>query len=82
MGRLAHVFHATRHNHTGVSKCNGLGRQVDGFQAGAADFIHCHGGGFHAQSGIDAGLAGGVLTTAGGQYVAHDHFIYQLWLNV
>ncbi len=73
----AHVFLATGDDHLGIAAAYGLGRQVQGLEARAADLVQGHGRYRVGQAGLDRGLARGVLAGAGGQHLAHDHFIDQ-----
>ena len=75
VGRQAHVLHAAGDDHLGIAAANGLGGQVQGFQARPADLVQGHGRHGMRQAGADGGLACGVLATACGKHLAEDHFI-------
>ncbi|MNR38048.1 hypothetical protein D3C85_1561200 [compost metagenome] len=48
---------------------------MQGLEAGAAEFVECHGRNRERQAGEDRGLARWVLPRAGCQYLAEDHLI-------
>ncbi len=75
VGRQAHVLHAAGDDHFGIAAANGLGGQVQGFQARAADLVQGHGRYGMRQAGADRRLARRVLPAAGGEHLAEDDFI-------
>ncbi|MNF93958.1 hypothetical protein D3C84_766520 [compost metagenome] len=71
----AHVFLAAGDDHLGIAAANRLGAQVQGLEARTADLVQGHGRYGEGQTRLDRGLARRVLPGAGGQNLAHDHFI-------
>ncbi|MNG06032.1 hypothetical protein D3C84_892520 [compost metagenome] len=71
----AHVFLAAGDDHLGVAAADRLGAQVQGLEARAADLVQGHGRHGERQARLDRGLTRRVLPGAGGQHLAHDHFI-------
>ena len=71
----AHVFLAARDNHVGVTATDGLRAEVQSLEARAADLVQGHGRHRVGQASLDGSLTRRVLAGAGGQYLAHDHFI-------
>ncbi len=68
--RQAHVLHAAGDDYLGIAAADGLGAQVQGLEAGAADLVQgqaWHGVG---QAGEDRRLACRVLAAAGSQHLA------------
>ena len=74
MGRGAHVFLAAGHHDFAVAIGDGLSGEHHGLQAGAAHRVEGQARHFLGQAGLHQGLARGVLTRAGGEHLAHDHF--------
>jgi hypothetical protein len=75
VGDVAHVFHSARHDNVRITSLDDLGRQDNGLHAGGADLVDGDRVRFFRQTGIDAGLAPGVLPQAGRQAVSHDALV-------
>jgi hypothetical protein len=71
----AHVFLAAGNDHLGVAATNRLRTQMQGFQARAANLVQGQRRHGERQAGLDRRLTRRVLASAGGQHLAHDHFI-------
>ncbi len=61
VGRQAHVLHAAGDDHVGIAATDGLGAQVQGLEARAADLVQGHRGYRMGQAGEDRRLARRVL---------------------
>ncbi len=59
----------------GVAAGDGLGAEVHGLEAGAADLVEGHRRHAVWQAGAHRGLAGGVLAAAGAEHLAEDHLV-------
>ncbi len=61
---------------------NGLARQHDGFESGAAHFVDGGGTDTDGDAGLQRGLTSWVLTKAGADDVAEDDFVYFIGGNM
>ena len=75
VGGEAHVLLAAGDHHLGIAAADGLGREVQGLEAGAADLVQGQGRHGVGQPGEDGGLAGGVLAGACGEHLAEDDLV-------
>ncbi|MNN23692.1 hypothetical protein D3C81_1370970 [compost metagenome] len=76
VGGVGHAFHATRHHHGVGAGLEQVVGQHHGLHAGAAELVDGGAAGGGGQAGIQRGLARRALLEAGGQHVAHDHFLH------
>ena len=81
VGRQAHAFLAAGDDHFGIAAADGLGGQVQGLEARAADLVQRQRRHRMGQPGGDGGLARGVLPGAGGEHLAEDHLVHLLGLH-
>ena len=77
IGSLAHAFHAAGQDDLGIAGANGLGREHDGLEAGAAHLVDGEGGDGVGQPSLERRLPGRVLADARLQHLADDHLIDQ-----
>ncbi len=75
MRGLAHAFLAAGDDDVAVTQHDRLIAQGHGAQTGAAQLVDAIGRAFDRDAGVDGGLTGRVLTGAGLQDLAHDHFV-------
>jgi len=73
---VAHALHAAGDHDVGVAKLDGLGSQVNRFQAGTANLVDGEGRHFDGNVRLHRRLTGGVLAETGLQDVAHDDFVH------
>ncbi|MNE03951.1 hypothetical protein D3C80_964710 [compost metagenome] len=76
VGGVGHAFHATGHHHAVAARLEQVVGQHHGLHAGAAELVDGGAAGGGGQAGIQRGLARRALLEAGGQHVAHDHFLH------
>ena len=75
MGGPAHVFHAPGHDHVGIPHLDGLGREHDRLEPGAADLVDRDALHLLGQAGLDGRLLGRILAVAQRQDLAHDGLV-------
>ena len=77
----AHALHAAGGHDGAFAGADLLRGERHGAQAGAAHLVDAERGLGIGQSGGAGGLAGGILSLAGGQYLTEDHFIHVAGLD-
>jgi hypothetical protein len=77
--RAAHGLHAAGYDDFGRAGEDCLGGEGDGFEAASTDHVDCEGADSVGEAAAEGGLAGGVLTEAGGENAAHDAFVDGFW---
>ena len=74
MGRRAHVFLAAGNDDVGVAAPYGLGRQMRGLEAAAANLVDGEAGYGVGKAGLDKRLSRRILANAGSEDLAEDDF--------
>ena len=75
VGRQTHALLAAGQDQVGFAQSDGLGGQVHGLQARAAQLVDGYRRHLEGQAGPNRRLAGRILAAAGGQDLAEDHFV-------
>src|SRR5690348_10267137 len=78
-GNHAHGFGAAGENDFGLSGDDAFGGYGDGLQAGGAEAVDGHGGGFDGQSGAEGGDAGDVHALLGFRHGAAEDDVFDLF---
>ena len=74
--RVRHRLLAPGHDAFGVAGLDGLGREHDRLEAGAAHLVDRERGDAGGKSRLDQGLTGRRLAAPALDHLAHDHFFY------
>ena len=77
VGHHAHVLHASRHHHMGVTQCDGLGTQGDGLHSAGANLVHGGAWDVVPHTCTQGSLPRRRLTCTGLEHLAHEHFLHR-----